>query len=52
MPPTKEEKKSWYGKLNKEWNELYGKDLVEGKKYKGDPDHEIVAKMKQTFGVM
>ena len=52
VPPTKEEKKSWYGKLNKEWNELYGKDLVEGKKYKGDPDHEIVAKMKQTFGVM
>lgn len=52
VPITEQERRFWYGKLNKEWNDLYGKDLVEGHSFKGEPDHDIVRKMKETFGVM
>lgn len=51
VPVTQDEKKHWYGKLNKEWHALYGKDLVEGKAYKGPVDLDIIEKAKLTFGV-
>lgn len=52
IPETQDEKKHWYGKLNKEWHALYGKDLVEGKGYKGPVDLDIIEKTKREFGLM
>lgn len=51
VPVTQEERKFWYGKLNKEWRELYGKDLVEGKPYTGPANPEFVDKVRKTFGM-
>lgn len=52
VPVTPEEKKRWYGRLNKEWFELYGEDLVPGKSYRGESIDPIVQKTKDMFGVI
>lgn len=52
VPVTQDEKKFWYGPLNKEHFDLYGKDLVEGKAYKGPVDHDLIEKTKAMFGMM
>lgn len=52
VPVTQEEKKTWYGRLNKEWNTTYGKDLVEGHSYQGSGLDPIVEKAKELFGIL
>lgn len=49
VPISHEDRKFWYGRLNKEWNETYGKDLVEGKTYQGEKEPEIITKAKEIF---
>lgn len=51
VPISQEDRKHWYGKLNKEWFDLYGKDLIVGKTYKGETDYPIVTKAKEVFGI-
>lgn len=51
VPISFDEKNLWYGRLNRQWNELYGKDLVEGQAYAGTPIEPIIQKIKNTFGV-
>lgn len=52
VPVSIEEKKYWYGRLNRDWNECYGKDLVEGKSYQGEKEPDIISKAKELFGII